>query len=187
MLRYQSVNWVGWSNASKTAFLKPFLLCFCCAIFSIFQMSKIIEFCFKVLIPWEDVTLTVVDFGVPGLMPNPLSVQSIIDWCLKRNGLPKRRIKAKNGMAHHNLKTKKVRNYCYNSIFFLTNFVLFKGDLMMLSTDLALVEDPKFREWAEKYYKDEALWMADFAKYYQQLNELGCKSLNSEVPWYKFW
>ena len=91
-------------------------------------------------------------------------------------------------MAHHNLKTKKVRNYCYNSnFFFFTNFVLFKGDLMMLSTDLALVEDPKFREWAEKYYKDEALWMADFAKYYQQLNELGCKSLNSEVPWYKFW
>ena len=27
------------------------------------------------------------------------------------------------------------------------------GDLMMLSTDLALVEDPGFKVWAEKYYK----------------------------------
>jgi len=62
-----------------------------------------------------------------------------------------------------------------------------EGDLMMLTTDLALVEDPKFREWVEKYNKDEALWHADFAKYYQQLNELGCKNLKSEVPWYKFW
>ena len=28
-----------------------------------------------------------------------------------------------------------------------------EGDLMMLSTDLALVEDPGFKVWAEKYYK----------------------------------
>lgn len=62
-----------------------------------------------------------------------------------------------------------------------------EGDLMMLSTDLALVNDPKFRVWAEKYYKDEELWFKDFAKYYQQLNELGCKNLYSEVPWYKIW
>merc|ERR1712062_917513 len=62
-----------------------------------------------------------------------------------------------------------------------------EGDLMMLSTDLALVNDPKFRVWAEKYYKDEDLWFKDFAKYYQQLNELGCKNLNAEVPWYKIW
>ena len=62
-----------------------------------------------------------------------------------------------------------------------------EGDLMMLSTDLALVEDPKFKVWAEKYYKDEQLWMSDFAKYFQQLVELGCKNLTSEVPWYKFW
>ena len=62
-----------------------------------------------------------------------------------------------------------------------------EGDLMMLSTDLALINDPKFRVWAEKYYKDEELWFKDFAKYYQQLNELGCKTLYSEVPWYKFW
>jgi len=61
------------------------------------------------------------------------------------------------------------------------------GDLMMLSTDLALKEDPNFRVWAEKYWKDENLWFQDFSKYFQQLTELGCKNLNSEVPWYKFW
>ena len=57
-----------------------------------------------------------------------------------------------------------------------------EGNLMMLSTDLALVRDPKFREWVEKYAKDEELFFKDFAKYYQQLNELGCKNLYSEVP-----
>lgn len=62
-----------------------------------------------------------------------------------------------------------------------------EGDLMMLSTDLALVNDPEFRVWAEKYYKDEELFFKDFAKYYQQLNELGCKNLHAEIPWYKFW
>merc|ERR1712072_192949 len=61
------------------------------------------------------------------------------------------------------------------------------GDLMMLSTDLALVEDPGFKVWAEKYYKDEDLFFKDFAQYYQQLNELGCKTLYSEYPWYQFW
>jgi len=61
------------------------------------------------------------------------------------------------------------------------------GDLMMLSTDLALVEDPGFKVWAEKYYKDEDLFFKDFAQYYQQLNELGCKTLYNEYPWYQFW
>merc|ERR1712141_467719 len=61
------------------------------------------------------------------------------------------------------------------------------GDLMMLSTDLALVEDPGFKVWAEKYYKDEDMFFKDFAQYYQQLNELGCKTLYSEYPWYQFW
>lgn len=61
------------------------------------------------------------------------------------------------------------------------------GDLMMLSTDLALVEDEKFRPYSEKYAKDEDLFFKDFAKYYQQLNELGCKNLKSAKPWYQFW
>lgn len=62
-----------------------------------------------------------------------------------------------------------------------------EGDLMMLSTDLALVEDPEFRVYSEKYAKDEDLFFTDFAKYYQQLNELGCKNLKSNKPWYQFW
>ena len=57
------------------------------------------------------------------------------------------------------------------------------------SIDLALVEDPKFKIWAEKYYKDEEFWFKDFANYYQQLNELGLETwkLYNEVLWYKFW
>jgi len=54
------------------------------------------------------------------------------------------------------------------------------GELMMLSTDLALVQDPKFKEWADKYRKDSQLFFADFAKFYQQLNELGCENLIDE-------
>ena len=59
----------------------------------------------------------------------------------------------------------------------------------IFSIDLALVEDPKFKIWAEKYYKDEEFWFKDFANYYQQLNELGLETwkLYNEVPWYKFW
>jgi hypothetical protein len=68
----------------------------------------------------------------------------------------------------------------------LLSFLLFQT---FLSIDLALVEDPKFKIWAEKYYKDEEFWFKDFANYYQQLNELGLETwkLYSEVPWYKFW
>merc|ERR1719322_667700 len=51
-----------------------------------------------------------------------------------------------------------------------------EGDLMMLSTDLALVNDPKFRVWAEKYYKDEELWFKDFAKYYNNLMNWDAKT-----------
>lgn len=36
-------------------------------------------------------------------------------------------------------------------------------DLMMLSTDMAIVEDPEFRKYAEVYYKDSAKFESDFA------------------------
>ena len=62
-----------------------------------------------------------------------------------------------------------------------------EGDLMMLSTDLALVKDEKFRPHVEKYAKDEDLFFNDFAKYYQDLNELGCTNLKSEKEWYQIW
>jgi len=57
-------------------------------------------------------------------------------------------------------------------------FVNSKGDLMMLHTDMALTWDPSFKKWVDIYANDEERWFNDFSKYYQQLNELGCKKLN---------
>ncbi len=65
-------------------------------------------------------------------------------------------------------------------------FVNGKGDLMMLHTDMALTWDPSFRKYVEIYAKDEERWMKDFAKYYQQLNELGCENLHGAVPRFIF-
>ena len=55
-------------------------------------------------------------------------------------------------------------------------------DLMMLPTDVALTTDPQFRIWVERYAEDEELFFNDFAKYYQQLNELGCRNLKP-ISW----
>ena len=38
-------------------------------------------------------------------------------------------------------------------------------------------QDPSFKKWVEIYKNDEERWFNDFAKYYQQLNELGCSNL----------
>lgn len=57
-------------------------------------------------------------------------------------------------------------------------FVNSKGDLMMLHTDMALTWDEDFKKWVDIYANDEERFFKDFAKYYQQLNELGCKNLN---------
>lgn len=51
--------------------------------------------------------------------------------------------------------------------------------LMMLVTDLALIQDPKFKVWVEKYKADEELFFRDFASAFQKLTELGCKNLTS--------
>lgn len=45
--------------------------------------------------------------------------------------------------------------------------------LMMLPTDIALVEDPKFKVWVEKYAKDQKLFFNDFAKAFGKLIDLG--------------
>jgi len=47
------------------------------------------------------------------------------------------------------------------------------GELMMLPTDMALIWDPKFRVWVEKYAKDQDLWHKDFAKAFGKLMDLG--------------
>ena len=49
---------------------------------------------------------------------------------------------------------------------------------MMLHTDMALTWEPAFKKWVDIYADDEERWFNDFSKYYQQLNELGCKNLN---------
>ncbi|ORY35461.1 heme peroxidase [Naematelia encephala] len=45
--------------------------------------------------------------------------------------------------------------------------------LMMLPTDMALIEDPKFRPWVEKYAADQGLFFKDFALAFGKLIELG--------------
>jgi len=49
------------------------------------------------------------------------------------------------------------------------------GQLMMLPSDLALIEDADMKKWVEIYAKDEAAFFADFAKAFQKLTELGFK------------
>eukprot|EP00438_Fugacium_kawagutii_P010268 Skav225665 [mRNA] locus=scaffold1924:56810:58009:+ [translate_table: standard] len=51
------------------------------------------------------------------------------------------------------------------------------GKLCMLTTDMALVEDAKFKEHVEKYANDQAAFFEDFAKAWVQLQELGCGQL----------
>jgi cytochrome c peroxidase len=47
------------------------------------------------------------------------------------------------------------------------------GQLMMLPTDLALVEDGDFKKFVQLYAKDEDLYFKDFAAAYSKLLELG--------------
>eukprot|EP00746_Dinoflagellata_sp_MGD_P088464 gnl/MRDRNA2_/MRDRNA2_35002_c0_seq1.p1 gnl/MRDRNA2_/MRDRNA2_35002_c0~~gnl/MRDRNA2_/MRDRNA2_35002_c0_seq1.p1 ORF type:complete len:436 (+),score=60.79 gnl/MRDRNA2_/MRDRNA2_35002_c0_seq1:61-1368(+) len=49
--------------------------------------------------------------------------------------------------------------------------------LMMLESDLALIKDPKFRPYVEKYAKDQSLFFTDFAAAFSRLLELGCSGL----------
>ena len=49
------------------------------------------------------------------------------------------------------------------------------GTIMMLPTDMALIEDPEFRKWVEAYAKDDKLFFKDFAAAFSKLLELGVK------------
>jgi cytochrome c peroxidase len=60
------------------------------------------------------------------------------------------------------------------------------GDLMMLPTDLALVDDPSFRSYVELYTRDEKRFFADFARAFKKLTELGCQHIPPPKPWYSF-
>lgn len=46
-------------------------------------------------------------------------------------------------------------------------------ELMMLPTDYALIQDPSFRPWVEKYAEDRDLFFEDFSKVFAKLIELG--------------
>eukprot|EP00667_Euglena_gracilis_P009043 EG_transcript_9176 len=46
--------------------------------------------------------------------------------------------------------------------------------LLMLNTDMALVEDANFRKYVELYAGNQSLWQADFAAAFKVLTELGC-------------
>lgn len=45
--------------------------------------------------------------------------------------------------------------------------------LMMLPTDMVLVQDKKFKPWTEKYAKDNDLFFKDFSAVVTKLFELG--------------
>ena len=51
--------------------------------------------------------------------------------------------------------------------------------LMMLPSDLALVQDDKLRAWVQIYAKNQDLWFKDFANAFQKLEELGTVRLGS--------
>jgi cytochrome c peroxidase len=44
---------------------------------------------------------------------------------------------------------------------------------MMLPSDMALLEDPVYRDWALRYARHEKLWMEDFGAAYSKLLHLG--------------
>ena len=59
------------------------------------------------------------------------------------------------------------------------------GTLMMLKTDMALIEDKDFRVFADKYAKDEKVFFSDFSTAFSKLLELGVAFPSK--PWYVFW
>jgi len=51
------------------------------------------------------------------------------------------------------------------------------GKLMMLPSDIALIQDKTFRQYVVMYSKDRDLFFKDFAAAFQKLEELGTKNL----------
>jgi catalase (peroxidase I) len=52
---------------------------------------------------------------------------------------------------------------------------------MMLISDLALLEDPAFKEWVDKYAADQDAFFADFTAAWTKLQELGCEDLRETL------
>lgn len=51
--------------------------------------------------------------------------------------------------------------------------------LMMLPTDLVLIQDDEFKKYVSMYAKDQSKFFADFSKAFNKLEELGTKGLKS--------
>jgi len=51
--------------------------------------------------------------------------------------------------------------------------------LMMLPTDLVLIQDAKFKKFVDLYAKDQSKFFADFSKAFNKLEELGTKGLKA--------
>ena len=51
------------------------------------------------------------------------------------------------------------------------------GKLMMLPSDIVLIQDKNFRKYVVEYSKDQKLFFKDFAAAFQKLEELGTKNL----------
>jgi len=51
--------------------------------------------------------------------------------------------------------------------------------LMMLPTDLVLIQDDEFKKYVSMYAKDQAKFFADFSKAFNKLEELGTKGLKA--------
>ena len=57
-----------------------------------------------------------------------------------------------------------------------------KGSLMMLPTDLVLIQDKSFLKWVQVYGKDAKKFESDFSKAFQKLEERGTSNL-TPVEW----
>jgi len=53
------------------------------------------------------------------------------------------------------------------------------GKLMMLPSDIVLVQDSDFRKYVQMYAKDSKLFFNDFAAAFQKLEELGTSNLKA--------
>eukprot|EP00584_Thalassiosira_punctigera_P005623 CAMPEP_0172531138 /NCGR_PEP_ID=MMETSP1067-20121228/4654_1 /TAXON_ID=265564 ORGANISM="Thalassiosira punctigera, Strain Tpunct2005C2" /NCGR_SAMPLE_ID=MMETSP1067 /ASSEMBLY_ACC=CAM_ASM_000444 /LENGTH=324 /DNA_ID=CAMNT_0013315481 /DNA_START=53 /DNA_END=1027 /DNA_ORIENTATION=- len=60
------------------------------------------------------------------------------------------------------------------------------GKLMMLPSDMVLIQDPEFKKVVELYVRDEDAFFKDFASAFSKLLELGV-SFPATKAWYKFW
>lgn len=60
------------------------------------------------------------------------------------------------------------------------------GKLMMLPSDIALIQDANFKAIVQEYAKDEDKFFADFAKAFSKLLELGVP-FPATKAWYQFW